>query len=382
MKYFRTLCLPILCFSLIFTGCTAADRQSEETERREESGRTETSVHSDLQMILDQDPEDTIDFTYDMDTGSLIRWKVSYSEPVLSVREVEVTEEDIRNETETFLSDYKVDVPVTGRTSQESDLITVSLTGVWDGKMIYEESHVEFPIGSSGMPEAFDKSLEGVKTGDTVSTDVEYPEDYAEEDLRKQTVHFEIQVLDLKTVSMPDYTDAWIRVNTDYESIEEFEEAIRLRKREENIKTALWQWIASGTELISCPNELLQIYQNEEIRRYTDIARYEYDMDFESLLEKMGYTSETDFLKDNDSDIRQLIKIDMAVFNIVQEEKLTATAGEYLTYLRTFAEEFGCKDVDELLDIYTEKEMRQKFMEQLVYRWLSDHVVWRSDTES
>lgn len=382
MKYFRALCLPILCFSLIFTGCTAADRLSEETEQGEESGQTETSAYSDLQAILDQDPEDTIDFAYDMDAGSLIHWKVSYSEPVLSAHEVEVTEEDIRNETEKFLSDHKVDVPVTDRTAQKGDIITVSLTGVWDGKTIYEESHVEFPIGSSGMPEAFDKSLEGVINGDTISTDVEYPADYAEEDLRNQTVHFEIQVLDLKTVSMPDYTDAWIRTNTDYESIEEFEEAIRRRKRDENMKTALWQWIASVTELISCPDELLQIYQNEEVRRYTDIARYDYDMDFESLLEKMGYASEADFLKDNDSDIRQLIKIDMAVSDIVQEEKLTASVGEYLTYLQTFAEEFGCKDVDELLEIYTEKEMRQKFMEQLVYRCLSDHVVWRSDTES
>lgn len=382
MKYLRTLCLPILCFIIVLTGCSAVGRPSEETGSGEESGQTETSVHSDLQAILDQDPEDTIDFAYDMDVGSLIRWKVSYSEPMLSVHEVEVTEENIRNETEKFLSDHKIDVPVTDRTSQEGDIIAVSLTGVWDGKMIYEESYVEFPIGSSGMPEAFDKSLEGVKTGDTVSTDVEYPKDYSETDLQKQTVHFEIQVLDLKTVSMPDYTDAWIRANTDYESIREFEEAIRQRKREENMKTALWQWIASVTELISCPDELLQIYQNEEIRRYTDIARYDYDMDFESLLEKMGYESEADFLKDNDSDIRQLIKIDMAVSNIVQEEKLTASVGEYLTYLQTFAEEFGCKDVDELLDIYTEKEMRQKFMEQLVYRWLSEHVVWHSDTES
>ena len=119
MKYFRTLCLPILCFSLIFTGCTAADRPLEETEQGKESGQTETSVHSELQAILDQDPEDTIDFTYDMDAGSLIRWKVSYSEPVLSVHDAEVTEEDIRNETEKFLSDHKVDAPVTDRTSQD-----------------------------------------------------------------------------------------------------------------------------------------------------------------------------------------------------------------------------------------------------------------------
>ena len=376
MKYLRALCLPILCFIITFTGCSSADRPSEETEQKE------NSIHSDLQAILDKDPADTIDFAYNIDAASLIRWKVSYMEPVLSVHEAEVTEEDIRYETEKFLSNHKVYVPVTDRTSQAGDIIAVSLTGVWGGKMIYEESYVEFPIGSSGMPEAFDKSLEGVKTGDTVSTDVEYPKDYSETDLQKQTVHFEIQVLDLKTVSMPDYTDAWIRANTDYESIREFEEAIRERKREQMMKTALCQWIASGTELISCPEELLQSYQKAEIRRYTDIARYDYDMDFESLLEKMGYASEADFLEGNDSDIRQLIKIDMAVLNIVQEEKLTASVGEYLTYLKTFAEEFGCKDINELLDIYTEKEMRQKFMEQMVYRWLGEHVTWNSDTES
>lgn len=382
MKYLRTLCLPILCFIIVLTGCSAADSSSEETEQGEESRQTETSVHSDLQTILDQDPEDTIDFAYDMDTGSLIRWKVSYSEPVLSVHDAEVTEEDIRNETEKFLSNHKVYVSVTDRTSQAGDIIAVSLAGVWDGKTIYEESYVEFPIGSSGMPEAFDKSLEDVKTGDTVSTDVVYPEDYSDIDLRKQTVHFEIQVLDLKAVSMPEYTDTWIRDNTDYESIREFEEAICERKKKQKTETALCQWIASGTELISCPDELLQSYQEEEIKRYTDIARYDYDMDFESLLEKMGYASEADFLEDNDSDIRQLIKIDMAVLNIVQEEKLTASVGEYLTYLQTFTEEFGCKDIDELLDIYTEKEMRQKFMEQMVCRWLGEHIIWNPDGES
>lgn len=373
MKYLRILCLPILCFSLALAGCSVSDRQPGETEQ------TEEPVHSDLKAILEKDPAETIDFSYGMDAGSLVRWNISYSEPVLSAHAAEVTGEDIRYETEKFLSDHKVYEPVTDRVSQAGDMIAVSLTGVWNGKTIYEESYVEFPIGSSGMPEALDKGLEGVKIGDTVSLDVIYPEDYVETDLQKQTVHFEIHVLDLNTVSLPDYTDEWIRANTDYESIREFEEAVYDRKREQMMETALRQWIESNTELIDCPDELLQSYQKEEIKRYTDIAHYDYDMDLESLLKEMGYASEDDFLADNDSDIRRSIKIDLAVFNIVQEEKISASVEEYLTYLNTFAAEFGCKDTEELLDIYTEKEMRLNFMKQLVYRWLGERVTWKTD---
>ena len=90
---------------------------------------------------------------------------------------------------------------------------TLNFEGSVNGKAISEEPIKDFPIevGSGNMIPGFEKNLIGAKTGDSLSFEVTFPEDYQQKDFAGQVGQFEVEVVKVETSKAPKIDEAFIK---------------------------------------------------------------------------------------------------------------------------------------------------------------------------
>ena len=90
---------------------------------------------------------------------------------------------------------------------------TLNFEGSVNGKAISEEPIKNFPIevGSGNMIPGFEKKLIGAKTGENLSFEVTFPEDYQQKDFAGQVGQFEVEVVKVETSKAPKVDEAFIK---------------------------------------------------------------------------------------------------------------------------------------------------------------------------
>jgi len=90
---------------------------------------------------------------------------------------------------------------------------TLNFEGSVNGKAISEEPIKDFPIevGSGNMIPGFEKNLIGAKTGDDLSFEVTFPEDYQQKDFAGQVGQFDVEVVKVETSKAPKIDEAFIK---------------------------------------------------------------------------------------------------------------------------------------------------------------------------
>ncbi|OUR81778.1 trigger factor [Cycloclasticus sp. 46_120_T64] len=90
---------------------------------------------------------------------------------------------------------------------------TLSFEGSVNGTAISEEPIKDFPIeiGSGNMIPGFEKKLIGAKTGDKLSFEVTFPEDYQQKDFAGEVGKFDVEVVKVETSKEPKVDEAFIK---------------------------------------------------------------------------------------------------------------------------------------------------------------------------
>ena len=84
-------------------------------------------------------------------------------------------------------------------------------TGMEEGSEPVEMNDVLVDIGGANTLPAFSENLRGAKAGETRSFDVTYAEDFGDERLAGKTLHYEVEVKGIKTKTMPELDDEWVK---------------------------------------------------------------------------------------------------------------------------------------------------------------------------
>jgi len=90
-----------------------------------------------------------------------------------------------------------------------------------------EKSDTEWPYAG------FARSLLGVRSGDVKELQYTYPEDYQAEDYRGKTAIFTVDVQSVKALELPAFDEDFVQSMGDFETPEDFREAIEQKMREE-----------------------------------------------------------------------------------------------------------------------------------------------------
>ena len=74
-----------------------------------------------------------------------------------------------------------------------------------------EMNDVLVDIGGANTLPAFSENLRGAKAGETRSFDVTYAEDFGDQRLAGKTLHYEVEVKGIKTKTMPELNEEWVK---------------------------------------------------------------------------------------------------------------------------------------------------------------------------
>lgn len=375
MKRIGKLCALLLCFAVVSGGCAQSgeNRPADSGQMDSSDNSVETEAESDSasvdeeKQILKQNPQDEVIFTFDYDPSEYLKMDEDYRNIVLKAEDLEISEDEVQNHVDSLLTEYTVLEEVTDRGALAGDTLQVDFTGTLDGEVIYDEKDYQLELGTSGLIPGFEDQLEGARAGDEIKMDMEYPEDYGDEMLNGKTVHFDVTVYKVYLSVVPDYTDDFVKEHTEYDTTADYEAAIRSILEDSARLDAVAVWLDEHAVMERCPEELKEQCEQRMVDFLEQYAEYE-GTSLEELLKKMDYASVEELLADEDNAASVEADEKDILINeyVVSRENLKSTVKEYVEYMEKYAGEQGYADADELLDYYSEEEMRLLYMKQLV----------------
>jgi trigger factor len=152
----------------------------------------------------------------------------NYKELTLEMPPMEVTEADVTRALEEARERASTFTPVEGRAVADGDYAQLKLVGTpADGSEPLQAESVLCHIGAEETMAPFNENLRGASAGEHKTFDVDYPSDYPDPKLAGKTYHYEVDVLGVKTKTLPELNDEFAKDVSDATTLEELKAKIR-----------------------------------------------------------------------------------------------------------------------------------------------------------
>lgn len=119
------------------------------------------------------------------------------------------------------------------------------------------------------MIDGFVEGLIGKNIGDTVTLDLQFPDDYSNTEVAGKPVTFEVTINSKKVTTTPELAD-YIKDETDYDNEEDFRESVKSdlldqkqKQIDDQMKSELWDYVLSQSEVIKYPGKELSAAQSD-----------------------------------------------------------------------------------------------------------------------
>jgi trigger factor len=152
---------------------------------------------------------------------------------------IEIADEEVNGELQRLREQHaELRTLETERPAQEGDVLVVDFTTSVDGKVFEKGKSNDYmaELGKKTIHPDFDQNLVGHGSGETVSFEVDYPENAPTREIAGKRVLFQVTVKEVKEKILPDLDDEFAQtVNSRFDSLEGLKQTIReeLQKREE-----------------------------------------------------------------------------------------------------------------------------------------------------
>ena len=265
-----------------------------------------------------------------------------------------ITDEDVQAQIDENLQDKAE--PVSGG-AEEGDLVTINYVGTKDGQTFDggTANNYDFVIGSGQMFDEFESGVIGMKKGDTKEIDIDFPSDYGDSALAGQTVAYKVTVQNVRRAG--ELTDEWVAKNTDYTTVEEYQESVRSQLEEEAkqsaeevLKNTAWSTVLENSEVKEYPQEDLDA-ATAEFKNSMELYAKQADMTLEEFIESQGISQE-DFDEQCQQYAEGKVKQNLIVQGIMDAEGLSLDDKESLQLQNTLVEQMGASDLAELVSTY------------------------------
>jgi trigger factor len=261
----------------------------------------------------------------------------------------EVTDEDVQAVVDELLEKNAVNntEEITDRPVAEGDTVNIDYTGYIDNVAFEGGSanNQDLVIGSNSYIEGFETGLIGAESGSTVEVTAQFPDSYDKEDLAGKTARFEVKVNSISVVTSvkPEYTDDFVKENTDFQTIALYEANIRKDIEDnraelyENAKTsAVWYTILDNASFAKLPAQNVE-YEIEQININIDLTKRYYMQYFgldEATVNSLITTSEEDIKASAEDAVRE----ELVFHAIVKAENYSISDAEYDEAIAKYAE--------------------------------------------
>ena len=151
-----------------------------------------------------------------------------YKNLEIEMPEMQITDESVANTLAEMQQRAATFTPVEGRPVQNDDFVQVKLHGTPEGGGDpLQADSVLCHVGAEETMEPFNENLRGANVGDHKNFDVAYPADYPDAKLAGKKFHYSVDVLGIKTKTLPELNDEFAKDVSDAASLEELKKKIR-----------------------------------------------------------------------------------------------------------------------------------------------------------
>jgi len=152
----------------------------------------------------------------------------NYKKLEIEMPEMQITDERVAETLAEMQQRAATFTPVEGRAVENDDFVQVKLHGTPEGGGDpLQADSVLCHVGAEETMEPFNENLRGANAGDHKNFDVEYPADYPDAKLSGKKFHYSVDVLGVKTKTLPEINDEFAKDVSDAASLEELKKKIR-----------------------------------------------------------------------------------------------------------------------------------------------------------
>lgn len=163
-----------------------------------------------------------------------------YKELSVQAEEIKPDPDRLDNTLKQYQNNLATLVPVEDRPAQMGDMVVVDFIGkvkTEDGEL--EEfqggsaSDFQVELDEGRFIPGFVEGIAGMNLGETKDLEVDFPENYSQEDLAGQPAVFSITLKEIKEKELPDLDDEFAQEISEFETIEELKDSLQERYQEE-----------------------------------------------------------------------------------------------------------------------------------------------------
>lgn len=289
----------------------------------------------------------------------------------------DISDDELQGEIEYYMYDYVTYDPVTDRAAEVGDYANITYTATIDGEVNEEYSGEEEDvlIGEGYIYTELEDALIGMNAGDKKEVEVELTEEFADEDMVGKKAVLDVTVNNITVENMPEYNLDFVKENTEFDTMEEFEESLKEElsaSKEEEYKYVsieeLFTYLCENSEFNGYPEELYA--QCEEL--YDSSNEYYasmYGMELEEFLDVFGIDEET-----KKTDIEANVNQELVIGAIAQAEGIDCTEKEIDEYVESIYADYEYESAEAFLEDYSKEEIGYDLIYQKVSEFLYEHA--------
>lgn len=151
-----------------------------------------------------------------------------------------VSDSDVENELQLSREKMARIVSVTDRPAETGDTVIIDYSGAIDG-IPFEGGSAEYyslELGSGAFIPGFEEQIEGRGIGEEFDVSVTFPDDYHAEEYAGKAAVFRCMLRQIQAKELPELDDEFVRDISEFDTLEEYRDDLRLRLIEEAAKKA------------------------------------------------------------------------------------------------------------------------------------------------
>jgi len=266
-----------------------------------------------------------------------------YKDLDVGKREPEVDPEAVDAEIEE-LRERLGHLHVVDRPAANGDFLIIDFTGTVDGEVFQggEGRDQLIDLGAGQLIPGFEEGLVGTVSGQELTVDAVFPEDYGAKHVAGKPAQFQITVKDVKHKHLPDIDDDFASDATGHDSLEELLAEINQRMLKNDAEKVEAQFRGSALDAavdeatVEVPDTLIEARARELFERMIHHLGHQ-GLNKEAYLTIAGKTEE-EVVDDNKLEAEQQLKREAVLAAIIDAEKIEATEQELLDALEGAAE--------------------------------------------
>ncbi len=367
-KKYILMLLPAAMLSITACGKSEPAKETTAAEAPAEA-ETEEAAPEEAQS---EAYADTV--TYDNLT-STIKELGEYAGLPVDMESVEVTAEDLEKRIEELLKE-KSELVKVDRPAQLGDTAVIDYTGYMNGEAFQGGHATDYPLelGSGSFIDTFEEQLVGASAGDKVEVNVTFPDPYSNPDYAGKPAVFEVEVKEVQARELPELTDAFVKENLDFDTIEALKENLKSTMEEEKKTSAEqnYQLDLVKAFLDNCDFDInkedVDAYVDEMLNEYRNYAN-QTGMDLATFLQTYVGMDEASIRSMYEETAMLRLEMALAFHELAEKEGLEVTDEECKEMMQTIADQYGVDlaTVEEQypLDVFREQLLQQKALEFL-----------------